>query len=88
MNRKIRRIKTIARKFNSFEEAEKAEVEYWRNLPGEEKLKVLDEIQMMHLRAIYPKGKKFEKTVRFAKLGEDWTMYHIKTIGINRIYRL
>jgi hypothetical protein len=69
--RKKRRIELVVRKFNSFEEAEKAEVEYWRNLPCEEKLKVLDEIQMMHLRAIYPKGKKFEKTVRFAKLGED-----------------
>jgi hypothetical protein len=69
--RKKRRIELVVRKFNSFEEAEKAEVEYWRNLPGEEKLKVLDEIQMMHLRAIYPKGKKFEKVVRFAKLGED-----------------
>jgi hypothetical protein len=68
--RKKRRIELVVRKFNSFEEAEKAEVEYWRNLPGEEKLKVLDEIQMMHLRAIYPKGKKFEKVVRFAKLGE------------------
>ncbi len=71
MNRKKRRIKTIVRKFNSFEEAEKAEVEYWRNLPGEEKLKVLDEIQMMHLRAIYARGKKFEKVVRFAHLGKD-----------------
>jgi hypothetical protein len=42
-----------------------------RNLPGEEKLKVLDEIQMMHLRALYPRGKKIEKVVRIVKLGEE-----------------
>lgn len=69
--RKKRRIETVVRKFNSFEKAEKAEIEYWRNLPGEEKLKVLDEIQMMHLRALYPKGKKIEKSVRIIKLGEE-----------------
>ncbi len=69
--RKKRRIETVVRKFNSFEEAEKAEIEYWRNLPGEEKLKVLDEIQMMHLRALYPRGKKIEKVVRILKLGEE-----------------
>jgi hypothetical protein len=69
--RKKRRLKTVVKKFNSFEEAEKAEIEYWRNLSGEEKLKVLDEIQMMHLRALYPRGKKFEKVVRFVKLGEE-----------------
>lgn len=69
--RKKRRIELVVRKFNSFEEAEKAEIEYWRNLPGEEKLKVLDEIQTMHLRALYPKGKKFEKVVRIVKLGDE-----------------
>lgn len=71
IRKRERRIKTIVRKFDSFEEAEKAEVEYWRNLPGEEKLKVLDEIQLMHLRTLYPNGKKFQKVVRIIKLGEE-----------------
>ena len=70
IRKRKRRIKTVVRKFNSFEEAEKAEIEYWRNLPAEEKLKVLDEIQLMHLKALYPRGKKFEKVLRIVKLGE------------------
>lgn len=68
--KKKRQIEPVVKKFNQFEDAEKAEIEYWRNLSGEEKLKVLDEIQMMHLQAMYPKGKKFEKVVRIVKLGE------------------
>jgi len=66
-----RRIKTVVRKFNSFEEAEKAEIKYWRNLPSDEKLRVLDEIQKMHLSALNPKGKKFEKVFRIVKLGDE-----------------
>lgn len=69
--RKKTRSNIIAQKFNSFEEAEKAEIEYWRNLPAEEKLKVLDEIQLMHLKALYPRGKKFEKVLHIVKLGEE-----------------
>lgn len=69
--KKIRQIVLAVKKFNSFEEAEKAEIEYWRNLPAEEKLKVLDEIQLMHLKALYPRGKKFEKVLRIVKLGEE-----------------
>lgn len=69
--RKKRRIELVVRKFNSFEEAEKAEIKYWRNLPGEEKLKVLDEIQLMHLRALHPNGTKFQKVVRIINRGEE-----------------
>jgi len=69
--KKKRRIKTVVRKFNSFEEADKAEIKYWRNLPAEKKLKVLDEIRIMHLHTLYPEGKKFEKVVRIIKLGEE-----------------
>lgn len=71
LKKKQRRIKTVVRKFSSFDEADKAEIEYWRNLSGEEKLRALDEIQLMHLKALYPRGKKFEKVVRIVKLGED-----------------
>jgi hypothetical protein len=69
--KKKRRLKTFVKKFNSFEEAEKAEVEYWQNLTPKAKLRILDEIQLMQLKALYPRGKKFEKVVRIVKLGED-----------------
>lgn len=71
LRKRRRRIKIIVKKYNSFEEAEKAEVEFWRNQTHEEKLRVLDKIQVMHLRAFYPKVKKFQKVVRIIKRGEE-----------------
>lgn len=71
VRKRRRRIKIIVEKYNSFEEAEKAEVEFWRNKTYEEKLRVLDEIQLTHLRALYPKGKKFQKVVRIIKRSEE-----------------
>ncbi len=53
--------------FKSFKEAEEAEVEYWRNLSGKEKLEVLDAIQFMHLKMLYPDGKEIEKVVKIKK---------------------
>ena len=38
----------VARKFNSFDEAEAAEIEYWKNLSGEKKLEILEELRSIY----------------------------------------
>lgn len=35
----------VVQKFNSFAEAEAAEIEYWQKLPGSEKIKILEAIR-------------------------------------------
>jgi hypothetical protein len=53
----------IIKKFSSFEEAEKAEIEFWQNASVEEKINTLLSIQEMMLKLFYPDEKGMEKII-------------------------
>ena len=61
----------VIRKFNSFEEAEKAEIEYWQNASTEERIKTLFYIQELMLSMYYPDIKSIEKVVTKRKLYDE-----------------
>jgi hypothetical protein len=58
----------IIKKFNSFEEAEKEEIEYWRNASIEERIDTLLHLQELMLHFFYPDAKGIEKVVTKRKL--------------------
>lgn len=60
----------VIKKFNSFEEAEKAEIEYWRNASYEEKIETFLSIQEAMLSFFYPDLKGIEKVVTKRKLSD------------------
>ncbi len=62
--------KTI-RKFSSFEEAEKAEIEYWQNASVEERINSLLYTQEMMLQFFYPNEKGMEKILTKRKLNDQ-----------------
>ncbi len=61
----------IIQKYNSFEEAENAEIEYWRNASVEERIKALLSLQELMLDFFYPNVKGIEKIVRKRKLYDE-----------------
>ena len=61
----------VIRKFNSFEEAEAAEREYWRNASYEERIYNMLYLQQMMLELFYPDVNRMEKVIGFRKYGEE-----------------
>ncbi|MEO8398266.1 MAG: hypothetical protein ABI550_00480 [Ignavibacteriaceae bacterium] len=59
--------KTI-KKFSSFEEAEKAEIEYWRNASPDKRINTLLQLQELMLQLYYPDVKGIKKVVKIKKL--------------------
>lgn len=53
----------IIKIYKSFEEADKAEIEFWRNASYEERIETLLAIQEMMLKLYYPEVKSIEKVV-------------------------
>ena len=64
-------IEKVVKKFSRFEEAEKAEIEYWQNLPLKKKLEMMNAIQLMQLEFFYPGVTRIEKVIKKRKLGEE-----------------
>lgn len=57
----------VIKKYNSFEEAEKAEIEYWKNLEPRKKLEILEEIRLRYME-ITGEGKQgFQRVYRIVK---------------------
>jgi hypothetical protein len=54
--------------FKNFEEAEKAEIEYWQNASEEERINSLLYTQEMMLQFFYPNEKRMEKILTKRKL--------------------
>jgi hypothetical protein len=61
-------LKKTLKIFKSFKKAEETEIEYWQNMSGKEKLEILDTINYMQLKALYPNGKKLEKVVKIRSI--------------------
>ena len=61
----------VVRKFNSFEEQEKFEKEYWQNASAAEKFETVEAIRAFYIKTFYPNFIKIEKVVRKRKLGEE-----------------
>ena len=57
--------------FKNFEEAEKAEIEFWQNASTEEKINTLLAIQYMMLQFFYPNEKRMEKILTKRKLNDQ-----------------
>lgn len=61
----------IIRKFSSFKEAEKADIEYWRNASYEERLNTLEAIRIFSYKLLNYKFDRIEKVVKLRKLKEE-----------------
>ena len=63
----ILNMKRVIKIFNSFEEAENNEVEYWKSLDPNKKLTILEEIRQRHME-ITGEGKQgFQRVIRIIK---------------------
>jgi hypothetical protein len=67
----MRRIERTVKIFKSFKEQEEADIEYWKNISGEEKIKMVEEMRAEYIRLFHPEIKGIEKVVRIRKLGDD-----------------
>lgn len=57
----------VIQKYNSFEEAEKAEIEFWKNMESRKKLEILEEIRLRYME-ITGEGKQgFQRVYRLVK---------------------
>jgi hypothetical protein len=61
----------IIKKYKSFEEAERAEVEYWCNASFEDRINALLSIQEMMLELFYPEIKSIEKIMTRKSLRDE-----------------
>lgn len=61
----------IIRKFNSFEEAEKAEIKYWKNASYEEKLNTLEAIRILTYKLLNHDFNRIEKVIKIRRRGEE-----------------
>lgn len=61
----------IVKKYNSFEEAENAEREFWRNASVEFKLKTLEAIRYTYFSSLKKNINGIEKIVKIKKLHEE-----------------
>jgi len=64
-------LEKIIKKYKSFEEAEKAEIEFWRNASYEERINTMLYVQELMLELYYPGVKRIERVVSFRKFGEE-----------------
>jgi hypothetical protein len=67
----MRRLDKTVRKFNSFEEREKFEKEYWQKASDAEKFETVEAIHAFYIKTFYPNFTKIEKVVRKRKLWEE-----------------
>ena len=58
----------IGKKFSSFEEAEKAEIEFWKNASPELKLETLEAIRYTFFSMLNPHIEGIKKVVKIRKL--------------------
>ncbi|MFZ0456692.1 MAG: hypothetical protein WCE54_05635 [Ignavibacteriaceae bacterium] len=61
----------IIQKYSSFEEAENAEIEYWRNASVEERIKTLLSMQELMLSLYYPEVNGIEIVMRKRNLNDE-----------------
>jgi hypothetical protein len=57
-------MKKIIRKFNSFAEEEKANMEFWQGLSGNEKIKILEAIRSQYFAFHHEYTKRFQRVYR------------------------
>jgi hypothetical protein len=67
----MRRIEKTVKIFKSFEEQEKADIEYWQNISGDERIMMAEEMRAEYIRLFYPEFKGIEKVDRIRKPGEE-----------------
>jgi len=67
----MRHIEKTVKIFKSFKEQDEADLEYWRNISGEEKMRIVEEMRKEYIRLYHAEFKGIEKVVRIRKLGED-----------------
>jgi len=60
-------IERVVKKFNSFEEAENAEVENWKTVSGEKKIEILEELRLRFLHINDEKIRRFQRVYRVTK---------------------
>jgi predicted Fe-S protein YdhL (DUF1289 family) len=57
----------VIRTFNSFEEAKKAEIEYWKYLEPRKKLEILEEIRQRYMELTGEGKQGFQRVYRIVK---------------------
>jgi len=57
----------VIRTFNSFEEAKKAEIEYWKSLEPRKKLEILEEIRQRYMELTGEGKQGFQRVYRIIK---------------------
>jgi predicted Fe-S protein YdhL (DUF1289 family) len=57
----------VIRTFNSFEEAKKAEIEYWKSLEPRKKLEILEEIRLRYMELTGEGKQGFQRVYRIVK---------------------
>jgi predicted Fe-S protein YdhL (DUF1289 family) len=57
----------VVKIFHSFEDAEAAEVEYWKNLSGEKKLEILEELRSRYWLIENEKIRRFQRIYKVLK---------------------
>ncbi len=64
----LRNMEKVVKKYNSFEEADKADIEFWKNASVQQKLEALEAIRYTYFSLMNPDVKGIEKVVKFRKL--------------------
>ena len=67
----MQRIEKTVKIFKSFKEQEEADIKYWQNISGNEKIRIVEELRKEYIRLFHPEITGIEKVVRIRKLGED-----------------
>ena len=57
----------VVKIFHSFEDAEAAEIEYWKNLSGEKKLEILEELRLRYWPLKNEKIRRFQRIYKIIK---------------------
>jgi len=58
-------------KFKNFKEQENADYEYWKNISGEDKIKISLELSAAFVQTFYPEFNGIEKIIKIRKLREE-----------------
>jgi len=61
----------VVKKYSSFEEADKADVEFWKNASVQQKLEALEAIRYTYFRLMKADIKGIDKVVKFRKLHDE-----------------
>jgi hypothetical protein len=57
----------ISKKYNSFAEAEQAEIKYWKELPGDKKLEILEQLRVQYWIITHAEKPGFQRIYRIIK---------------------